>query len=155
MLLSDNKYKFWHSVKAYMSSWTPLVSLSWSPLPFVHHPLIHPSTWTWRTCYFSLYYLTPRPASSPFTTLSLLTLQSHDTADHDDVSSFPFLHIRHHLLDHADHPKEVGLKHFLHLFDRDAFYWTHQADTCVIDWLREEGEHKEDRKDTEWSALPL
>ena len=64
----------------------------------------------------------------------LLTLQPHHTADHDDVSSFPSLHVRHHLLDHADHPKEVGLKHFLHLIDGDALYRTHEADTGIIDW---------------------
>lgn len=65
-------------------------------------------------------------------------MQTHHTADHDDVSSFPLLHVRHHLLDHADHPKEIGLKDFLHLFDGDALQWTHQADTCIIDWLGEE-----------------
>lgn len=71
----------------------------------------------------------------------LLTLQSHHTADHNDVSSLPFLHIRHHFLDHSDHSEEIGLKHFLHLFDGDALHWAHKADTCIIDWSGE-GEKK-------------
>lgn len=71
----------------------------------------------------------------------LLTLQSHHTADHNDVSSFPFLHIRHHFLDHSDHSEEIGLKHFLHLFDGDALHWAHKADTCIID-CSGEGEKK-------------
>lgn len=53
------------------------------------------------------------------------------------MASSPFLHVRHHLLDHADHPEEVGLKHFLHVLDGDALHWAHQADTCVIDWSGE------------------
>lgn len=79
----------------------------------------------------------------------LLTLQSHHAADHDDVPPFPFLHIRHHLLDHADHPKEISLKHFLHLFDGDALHWTHQADTRIVDWSGEEEGNKEDKEETE------
>lgn len=54
------------------------------------------------------------------------------------MSSLPFLHVGHDLLDHADHPKEVGLKHVLHLFNGDALQWTHQADTCIVDWSQEE-----------------
>lgn len=67
----------------------------------------------------------------------MLTLQAHHTADHDDVASSTFLHVRHHLLDHANHPEEVGLKHFLHFLDGDALHWAHKADTCVVDWARE------------------
>lgn len=78
--------------------------------------------------------------------LCLLTLQSHHTADHNDVSSFPFLHIRHHFLDHADHPKEICLKDFLHLFDGDAFHWTHEADTRIVDCSGEEANRGDEEK---------
>lgn len=74
----------------------------------------------------------PRRLSPP-RHLPLLTLQSHHTADHDDVASSAFLHVGHHLLDHADHPEEVGLKHFLHVLDGDALHRAHQADACVVD----------------------
>lgn len=77
----------------------------------------------------------------PLRHLPLLTLQSHHAADHNDVASSPFLHVRHHLLDHADHPEEVGLEHFLHVLDGDALHRAHQADARVIDWFggRKEG----------------
>jgi len=67
------------------------------------------------------------------TIFRLFTLQSHDTANHDDVASSPPLHVGHHFLDHADHPEEVGLKHLLHLVHGDALQRTHQSDACVVD----------------------
>lgn len=65
------------------------------------------------------------------------TLKAHDTAHDHDVPWTPLLHVWHHFFDHADHAKEVGLEHFFHLLDADAFYRSKQAHTCVVDWHTE------------------
>lgn len=61
------------------------------------------------------------------------TLKAHDAAHDHDVPRTPLLHVGHHFFDHADHTKEIGLKHLFHLLDSDAFNWSQQAHTCVID----------------------
>lgn len=62
------------------------------------------------------------------------TLKAHDAAHDHNVPRTPLLHVGHHFFDHADHTKEVGLKHLFHLLDADAFNWSQQAHTCIIDY---------------------
>lgn len=61
------------------------------------------------------------------------TLKAHDAAHDHDVPRTPLLHVGHHFFDHADHTKEVGLKHLLHLLDADAFNRAQQAHACIVD----------------------
>lgn len=61
------------------------------------------------------------------------TLKAHDAAHDHNVPRTPLLHVGHHFFDHADHTKEVGLKHLLHLLNADAFNRSQQAHACIID----------------------
>lgn len=61
------------------------------------------------------------------------TLKAHDAAHDHNVPRTPLLHVGHHFFDHADHAKEVGLKHLFHLLDADALNWSQQAHTRIID----------------------